>query len=134
VRIGAQGAQLMRGGELITVPRKRVNDVVDEVGAGDAFAAGFAFELLRGGTPVDAVRTGHRLAGAALPGSRDWERRLVQLISTRHSAEAMELPGLEPATSWVRSRQAEGQQRARRSARVGAPASRPERAGDRRSS
>jgi 2-dehydro-3-deoxygluconokinase len=73
VRVGADGAQMLYEDELITIAPERVVDVVDEVGAGDAFAAGFAFGLLQGSSPVDAVRFGNRLAAAVLQGSGDWE-------------------------------------------------------------
>jgi 2-dehydro-3-deoxygluconokinase len=73
VRVGAGGAVVLAGGEPTTVPPERLVDVVDEVGAGDAFAAGFAFGLLRGDEPAEAVRTAHRLAAAALEGTGDWE-------------------------------------------------------------
>ncbi|WP_103514272.1 sugar kinase [Streptomyces sp. SM10] len=47
------------------VAARRV-DVVEPVGAGDAFAAGFLAGLLRGEDSVRALRLGHLTAGAAL--------------------------------------------------------------------
>jgi 2-dehydro-3-deoxygluconokinase len=73
VRVGAGGAVVLVDGEPTTVPPERTVEVVDEIGAGDAFAAGFAFGLLRGREPAEAVRSAHRLAAAALEGSGDWE-------------------------------------------------------------
>jgi sugar/nucleoside kinase (ribokinase family) len=48
-------------------------EVVDEVGAGDGFAAGFALGLLEGRTPDDCVRLGNVVAAGALRGTGDWE-------------------------------------------------------------
>jgi len=55
------------------VPPLRVEDVVDEIGAGDGFAAGFAFGLLSGWTTHDCAHAGNRVAAAALRGTGDWE-------------------------------------------------------------
>lgn len=73
VRVGARGAVLLEDAGEVVVPPPAVIDVVDEVGAGDAFAAGFVFALLRGDAPRAATATANRLAGAALQGSGDWE-------------------------------------------------------------
>ncbi len=48
-------------------------DVVDEIGAGDAFAAGFAYGLLEGWEPRDCARAGNVLAAHALRGTGDCE-------------------------------------------------------------
>jgi sugar/nucleoside kinase (ribokinase family) len=48
-------------------------EVVDEVGAGDAFAAGFALGLLEGREREDCVRLGEVVAAGALRGTGDWE-------------------------------------------------------------
>jgi 2-dehydro-3-deoxygluconokinase len=73
VRVGAAGAVLVVDGKPVTIAPERAVDVIDEVGAGDAFAAGFAYGLLSGWAPADAVRAANRLAAAALQGSGDWE-------------------------------------------------------------
>jgi 2-dehydro-3-deoxygluconokinase len=77
IRVGARGAVV--DGELVAPPR--LTDVVDEIGAGDAFAAGFAYGLLQGWTPTQSVRAGHILAARALAGTGDWETapRLVDV-------------------------------------------------------
>jgi sugar/nucleoside kinase (ribokinase family) len=59
--------------EGIEVPPPRREQVVDEVGAGDAFAAGFAYGLLRGRAPRAAVEAAHTVAAWALRGTGDWE-------------------------------------------------------------
>lgn len=69
VRQGASGALV--DGTLVAPPR--LATVVDEIGAGDAFAAGFAYGLLRGWAPGECVRAGHVLAARALQGTGDWE-------------------------------------------------------------
>jgi 2-dehydro-3-deoxygluconokinase len=47
------------------VPAHRV-DVVEPVGAGDAFAAGYLAGLLRGDQPVDRLALGHSFAAWTL--------------------------------------------------------------------
>lgn len=65
VKDGATGATVFDGGAAYTVPALRT-DVVEPVGAGDAFAAGFLAGLLRGESLTTALRLGHLTAGAAL--------------------------------------------------------------------
>jgi 2-dehydro-3-deoxygluconokinase len=65
VKDGARGATAFVGTAAHTVPARAV-DVVEPVGAGDAFAAGFLAGLLRGEPPARALRLGHLTAGAAL--------------------------------------------------------------------
>lgn len=69
IRLGARGARL----DGVDVPPPRLVDVVDEVGAGDAFAAGFAYGLLHGWAPADCAHCGNVIASAALTGTGDWE-------------------------------------------------------------
>jgi sugar/nucleoside kinase (ribokinase family) len=57
----------------LTVTPTRAEEVVDEIGAGDAFAAGFAYGLLRGWDAEACARTAHVIAGWALRGTGDWE-------------------------------------------------------------
>jgi sugar/nucleoside kinase (ribokinase family) len=84
VRVGARGAALLEAGREVIVPPEQLIDVVDEVGAGDAFAAGFVYALLQGAAPRIATATGNRLAAYALRGSGDWE--------TLPGAEELEAP------------------------------------------
>lgn len=73
VRVGREGALVDDMAEMITVPPDRLEEVRDEVGAGDAFAAGFAYGLLHGWRPTDCVRAGNTIAARALRGTGDWE-------------------------------------------------------------
>jgi sugar/nucleoside kinase (ribokinase family) len=54
-------------------PTKRVETIVDEVGAGDGFAAGFAYGLLHGWRPELCAVLGNLVAARALRGTGDWE-------------------------------------------------------------
>jgi 2-dehydro-3-deoxygluconokinase len=68
-RIGARGA-IVDG---VEVPPPRTATVVDEIGAGDAFAAGFVYGLLQGRQPTECVRAANVIAAGALAGTGDWE-------------------------------------------------------------
>jgi 2-dehydro-3-deoxygluconokinase len=76
IRVGARGALVRSEGGLIEVPPARVLDVVDEIGAGDGFAAGFVWGLLAGHDPVICVRAANAMAASALGGTGDWETYL----------------------------------------------------------
>lgn len=65
VKDGATAATVFSAGSPVVVPALRV-EVVEAVGAGDAFAAGFLAALLRGESAVRCLRTGHLTATAAL--------------------------------------------------------------------
>ncbi|MEW1688082.1 sugar kinase [Streptomyces sp. NPDC091265] len=65
VKDGGRAATAFDGTRVHTVPAPRV-EVVEPVGAGDAFAAGYLAGLLRGEDTVRALRLGHLTAGAAL--------------------------------------------------------------------
>jgi 2-dehydro-3-deoxygluconokinase len=69
----AGSALLAHGGSRVEVPPPRREAVVDEVGAGDAFAAGFVYGLLDGRPPSAAVELAHVVAARALGGTGDWE-------------------------------------------------------------
>ncbi|HEY8373504.1 MAG TPA: sugar kinase [Pseudonocardiaceae bacterium] len=65
VKHGARGATVLGAGAPVFEPALRV-DVVDPVGAGDAFAAGFLAEALAGAAPRRCLRAGHLQAAATL--------------------------------------------------------------------
>jgi 2-dehydro-3-deoxygluconokinase len=67
----------------LTVRPDRAEEIVDEIGAGDAFAAGFAYGLLRGWDAEACARAAHVIAGWALRGTGDWET-LPRLDEVRH--------------------------------------------------
>jgi 2-dehydro-3-deoxygluconokinase len=69
VRVGERGAVV----DGVAVPPRRTTAIVDEVGAGDAFAAGFAYGLLRGWSPRACAHAGNVIAARALAGTGDWE-------------------------------------------------------------
>jgi 2-dehydro-3-deoxygluconokinase len=73
IRVGERGALVREGGRLVEVRPTRVEDVVDEVGAGDGFAAGFAYGLLNGWPPARCANAGNVVAAGALRGGGDWE-------------------------------------------------------------
>jgi sugar/nucleoside kinase (ribokinase family) len=73
VRIGARGCVVEEARGAFEVPPARVAAVLDEVGAGDAFAAGFAYGLLQEWSAGDCARAANVIAAAALAGTGDWE-------------------------------------------------------------
>ncbi|MET8757415.1 sugar kinase [Lentzea sp. NPDC004782] len=70
VKQGAEGATLLEGGSSHFEPALKV-EVVEPVGAGDAFAAGFLAATLAGQTPSVRLRAGHLQAAAALLTAED---------------------------------------------------------------
>lgn len=73
VRIGSRGAVVWGEGLEYEVPPLRLERVLDEIGAGDGFAAGFAFGLLHDLAPPACARAGNIVAAHALRGTGDWE-------------------------------------------------------------
>jgi 2-dehydro-3-deoxygluconokinase len=73
VRVADRGSLVARGGAVERVAPQRAEEVADEVGAGDAYAAGFVYGLLQGWEPAACARAGHVIAGWALRGTGDWE-------------------------------------------------------------
>lgn len=65
VKDGSIGATTYLGGEVVVEPALVV-DVVDVVGAGDAFAGGYLAALLDGVPPAERLRAGHRRAALTL--------------------------------------------------------------------
>lgn len=75
LRVGAEGAIVAaRGGEIMHVPAPVLGAIVDDIGAGDAFDAGFVFGLLRQLPPERCAEIGNLLAAYALSGTGEWEQ------------------------------------------------------------
>jgi 2-dehydro-3-deoxygluconokinase len=70
VKDGAVGATLFSPTATAFEPATPI-EIVEPVGAGDAFAAGYLFGLLTDRPPADRLRIGHRLACAALRTTAD---------------------------------------------------------------
>jgi 2-dehydro-3-deoxygluconokinase len=66
IKLGAAGAFYANADHQETVPGFPVKQVVDTVGAGDGFAAGFLSGLLRGYSTYESVRLGNRIGSYAV--------------------------------------------------------------------
>ncbi|MGG1572185.1 sugar kinase [Fictibacillus sp. NRS-1165] len=73
VKLGAEGAYYDNGNERGYIEGFHVSHVVDPIGAGDGFAAGFLSGLLRGWTYEEAVKLGNRVGAYAVTVSGDVE-------------------------------------------------------------
>lgn len=83
VKHGERGATLVEGSaEPLFSPALRV-DVVEPVGAGDAFAAGFLAATLRGADPLTRLRRGHLQAAATLLTQDDVGVPLAEAVVTK---------------------------------------------------
>ncbi|MFC9561861.1 sugar kinase [Agromyces sp. NPDC056965] len=85
VKDGAVGATEFRAGAdsgSTQVPAMSV-DVVEAVGAGDAFAAGYLDALLAGGGPSERLAAGHARAVTVLGDTADFPRAATTTRSTR---------------------------------------------------
>jgi 2-dehydro-3-deoxygluconokinase len=95
VKQGAVGASVLAGGEWVFEPALAV-DVVEPVGAGDAFAAGFLAAHRSGEPPARCLRSGHLAAAGALC-------TLSDVAVPLPSAEVARLLVADPAT-WSAAR------------------------------
>lgn len=86
---GAAGCLALVDGDLLEVAAVPV-EVVDTVGAGDAYAAGYLAELLAGVTPAERLRTAVRAGAFACLGPGDWES-----LPRRDELDALD-PGADP--------------------------------------
>lgn len=73
VRRGDEGAVGVAGTERVEVAAEAAGPVVDSVGAGDAFTAGYLFERLAGRTFAAAMATGAWAAGHVVAHPGDYE-------------------------------------------------------------
>jgi 2-dehydro-3-deoxygluconokinase len=72
VKLGALGALALSGDEVHRAPALPV-EVVDPVGAGDAFVAGYLSEVVAGGSVPDALRRANACGAAVCRVPGDWE-------------------------------------------------------------
>jgi 2-dehydro-3-deoxygluconokinase len=84
VKLGAAGCVALIDGASLTVPALRV-EVVDTVGAGDAFVAGYLAERLAGLDAASRLATGVRAGAFACLGLGDWES-----LPTRADLESLD--------------------------------------------
>ncbi|MCG6197469.1 sugar kinase, partial [Anoxybacillus sp. LAT_38] len=66
VKLGERGAYYAAANDRAYVDGFPVRQIVDPIGAGDGFAAGFLSGLIRGWSYRDAVRLGNRVGAYAL--------------------------------------------------------------------
>lgn len=102
VKDGARAATAFDGATAYTVPARAVR-VVEPVGAGDAFAAGFLAGLHRGEPLTRALRLGHLTAGAALAVTADHgplppPERIAELLAATDDVWRRRTPGAPPGT------------------------------------
>lgn len=86
VKLGALGAVAVSGDQVDRAPAAAVT-VVDPVGAGDAFAAGYLSEVVAGGSLDRCLSVGNTLGGAVCQVRGDWE-------GLPHRAELHRRPGV----------------------------------------
>ncbi len=66
IKRGAEACYVIIGNERYEVPANRVSHVIDTTAAGDSFSVGYLACRILGGTPCDAAKTGHLLAGTVI--------------------------------------------------------------------
>ncbi|WP_322726650.1 sugar kinase [Streptomyces spongiae] len=84
IKLGAEGAYALLDGEEHRQPAVPVT-VLDSVGAGDAFVAGYLAELLAGEPPERRLRTAALLGAFAVSTTGDWEG-----LPRRHELELLD--------------------------------------------
>ena len=72
VKLGALGALALSGDQSQHAPARAVT-MVDPVGAGDAFVAGYLSEVVAGDPVADSLRTGNAMGAAVCEVRGDWE-------------------------------------------------------------
>ncbi|MEM8530281.1 MAG: sugar kinase [Chloroflexota bacterium] len=72
LKLAEQGVLALADGEIAQVPAHPVEQVIDPVGAGDGFNAGFLAGLLRGYAMTDALGLGARVGAAAVASLGDY--------------------------------------------------------------
>jgi 2-dehydro-3-deoxygluconokinase len=80
VKDGGGSATSFTGDEWASVPGLPI-EIVEPIGAGDAFAAGWLFGYLAGRTPVEALRLGHLVAAGSLASTTDHARVTAAVVA-----------------------------------------------------
>ena len=73
VKGGPDLTYVLQQGERIEVPYFKADQVLDTVGAGDGFCAGFLAGMLRSGDVVEAARLGNLMGSMVIQAVGDWE-------------------------------------------------------------
>jgi len=73
VKGGGRETYLVESGRVVSVPYFPVDRIVDPIGAGDGFCAGFICGLLRGYAHAEAVRLGNLIGSLVIQFEGDWE-------------------------------------------------------------
>lgn len=73
VKGGDDETYLVEDGNVSAIPYFKVDHVVDTVGAGDGFCAGFIVGLLKGYAHAEAIRLGNLLGSMVIRMEGDWE-------------------------------------------------------------
>lgn len=73
VKGGNNESLLVEKGEVTAFPYVKVDRVIDPVGAGDGFCAGFITGLLKGYSHAEAVRLGNLIGALVIQTEGDWE-------------------------------------------------------------
>ncbi|MFL2660633.1 MAG: adenosine kinase [Alphaproteobacteria bacterium] len=83
---GEKGAEIFTSQSHQAVEAQKVNSVIDTTGAGDMFAAGFLFKLLKGENPSAAAEFGCRFASQIIQqyGARPTEEILEKIRETNN--------------------------------------------------
>jgi sugar/nucleoside kinase (ribokinase family) len=68
IKMGKNGCIISDGKEINEIKGRRVRNVIDTTGAGDAFIAGFIAATLRGFNPFQAAETGNKIAADCITG------------------------------------------------------------------
>ena len=80
--MGEKGAEIINKNTKNIVSSPKVENVVDTTGAGDMFAAGFLYKLLKGYNPVDSAKFGCKTASIVIQqyGARPKKESLIRVI------------------------------------------------------
>ncbi|MEF3313568.1 sugar kinase [Paenibacillus sp. GYB004] len=73
VKGGDDETYVVENGSVSAVPYFKAERVIDTVGAGDGFCAGFIAGLLKGQSHTEAVRLGNLIGSLVVQASGDWE-------------------------------------------------------------